>query len=123
MISCVLDLNHSIGQISGADVLERRAEKFSLAKRRDAWNNNDHSWMQLFLSMENKKVGTVVGYKRVVLCANGGHELPVFRTAKTEIVDMIGRVAGSMRQFNQRSVQAFIDQEFHRAPATALRVT
>ena len=60
--------------------------------------------------MENKKVGTVVRYKRVVLCANGGHELPVFRTAKTEIVDMIGRVAGSMRQFNQRSVQAFIDQ-------------
>jgi hypothetical protein len=40
----------------------------------------------------------------VILCADGGHELPVFRTAETEIVDMIGYLTGSMRQFNQRSV-------------------
>ena len=97
-------------------MLERRTEEFSLMKRRHTGNNNDHSGMQRFLSMENKKVGTIVRYKRVILCADGGHELPVFRTAETEIVDMIGYVTGSMRQFNQRSVQAFIDQEFHRAP-------
>jgi hypothetical protein len=54
-----------------------------------------------------------------ILCANGSHELPVFRTTETEIVDVIGYVTGSMRQFNQRSVQAFIDQKFHRAPERA----
>jgi len=56
------------------------------------------------LSMENKKVGTIVRDKRVILGADGGHELPVFRTAETEIVDMIGYVTSSMCQFNQRSV-------------------
>jgi hypothetical protein len=56
------------------------------------------------LSMENKKVGTIVRDKRVILGVDGGHELPVFRTAETEIVDMIGYVTGSMCQFNQRSV-------------------
>jgi hypothetical protein len=75
--------------------------------------------MQRFLSMESKKVGTIVRYKRVILCANGSHELPVFRTTETEIVDVIGHVTGSMRQFNQRSVRAFIDQKFHRAPERA----
>jgi malate/lactate dehydrogenase len=85
-------------------MLERRAEEFSLAKRPDTGNNNDHSRMQRFLSMENKKVGTIVRDKRVILGADGGHELPVFRTAETEIVDMIGYVTSSMCQFNQRSV-------------------
>jgi hypothetical protein len=32
---------------------------------------------------------------------------------------MIAYVTGSMRQFNQRSVEVFIDQEFHRAPERA----
>jgi len=35
--------------------------------------------------------------KRIVLCADRGHELPVFRAAKTEIIDMIGHLACSMR--------------------------
>jgi hypothetical protein len=35
---------------------------------------------------------------------------------------MMGYVTGSVRQFNQRSVQAFIDQKFHRAPEGARRV-
>jgi len=69
--------------------------------------------------MENKKVRTIVRYERVILFADGGHEHPVFRTAETEIVDMIAYVTGSMRQFNQRSVEVFIDQEFHRAPERA----
>jgi hypothetical protein len=32
---------------------------------------------------------------------------------------MMGYVTGSVRQFNQRSVQAFIDQKFHRVPVRA----
>jgi len=50
------------------------------------------------------------------LDADSGHQLPLFRTTETEIVDMMGCVTSSMRQFNQRSVQALIDQKFHRAP-------
>jgi hypothetical protein len=38
--------------------------------------------------------------------------VPDFRATETEIVDVIGYVTGSLRQFNQRSVQAFIDQKF-----------
>ncbi len=85
-------------------MFERRIKEFSLTNRGDTGNNNNHSGMQRFLSMEKKKVGTIVRYKRIVLLADGGHELPVFRTAKTEIVDMIGHMTCSMRQFNQRCV-------------------
>ncbi len=72
--------------------------------------------MQQFLSMESKKVGTIVRYKRVILRADSGHQLLVFRTTETEIVDMMGYVTSSMRQFNQRSVQALVDQKFHVPP-------
>ena len=108
-ISHVLVLNYSIGQISGSDVQERGAEEFPLTKRCDTGNNDDHSGMQGFLSMENKKVRAIVRYKRVVLHANGSHQLPVFRTAEAEIVDMIGGVTGGVRHVNQGSVQAFIN--------------
>ena len=125
IVGCVLDLNHSIGKISWANMLECCAEEFSLTKRRYTGNNNDHTRMQRFLSMESKKVGTIVRYKRVILRADSGHQLPVFRTTETEIVDMMGYVTSSMRQFNQRSVQALIDQKFHPAPERprARRVT
>jgi hypothetical protein len=63
--------------------------EFSLTSGRNAGNNDDHSGMQRFLSVKSKKIGTVVGYKRVVLCADGGHELPIFRTTKLEIIDVI----------------------------------
>jgi hypothetical protein len=94
-------------------------KSFSLANGRDAGNNDDDPGMQWFSTMKRKKIGTIVGYKRVVLCANCGHELPVFRTAETEIIDMICHVARRMPYFNQRCVHAFIDQEFHRHPARA----
>jgi hypothetical protein len=60
-------------------------------------NNNDHSRVQRFLSMQNKKVGAVVRYKRVILCADCGHELPVFRTAEAEIIDVICYMTCRMR--------------------------
>ena len=85
----IFDLKHGIGQIPCADMLECSAEESSLAKGRDAGNNDDDPGMQWFSTMKRKKIGTIVGYKRVVLCANCGHELPVFRTAETEIIDMI----------------------------------
>ena len=78
-------------------MFERRAEEFSLTNRRNTGNNNDHPGMQWFSAVKSKKVRTIVCYKRVVLLADGGHELPVFRTAETEIVDMIGHVTCSMR--------------------------
>ena len=85
-------------------MFERRSEDFSLARGHHVWNNNDHSRVQRFLSMEGKEVGTIVGYKRVVLCADCGHELPVFRATETEIIDMICHVTGRMRYFNQGCV-------------------
>jgi hypothetical protein len=59
-------------------------------ERRHTGNNNDHPRMQRFLFMESKKVRTIIRYKRVILCANSSHELPVFRTSEIEIVDVIG---------------------------------
>jgi len=69
-IPYVFDLNHSIRRISYADMFEGRAEEFSLTSRRNAGNNDDHSGMQRFLSVKSKKIGTIVGYKRVLLCAD-----------------------------------------------------
>jgi hypothetical protein len=103
-ISCILDLNDSIGQIPCADMFERRAEEFSLTSRRNAGNNDDHSGMQRFLSVKSKKIGTVVGDECVVLCADGGHELPVFRTAEPEIIDMICQVTRRVCYFDQGCV-------------------
>ena len=85
-------------------MFERRAEEFPLTNRSDTGNDNDDSGVQRFLPVESKEVGTIVRYKRIVLLADGGHKLPVFCTAKAEIVDMIGYVTCSMRQFNQRCV-------------------
>jgi len=73
--------------------------------------------MQRFLSMENEKIGTIVRYKRIVLLADSGHELPVFRTAEAEVVDMIRHVICSARYFHQRRGYALIDQELHCRPA------
>jgi hypothetical protein len=56
-----------------------------------------HSGMPWFSAMESEEVGAIICYKRIVLLADGAHELPVFQTAETEIVDMIGRVTCSMR--------------------------
>ena len=92
---------------------------FSLTNRRNAGNNNDHTGMQWFVSVQNKKIGTIVGYKRVVLCADGGHELPVFRTAEPEMIDVIRQVTYRVRYFDQRCVQAFVDQELRCHPARA----
>jgi len=91
-ISCIFDLDYSIGQVPCADMFEGRAEEVSLTSRRNAGNNDDHSGVQWFLSVKGEKIGTVVGDKCVVLCTDGGHELPVFRTAEPEIIDMICQV-------------------------------
>jgi hypothetical protein len=85
-------------------MFDGRAEEFSLTSRRDAGNNNDYSGMQRFLYVKSKKIGTVVSYERVVLCADGGHELPIFRTAESEIIDMICQVTRRVRYFDQGCV-------------------
>ena len=81
---------------------ERRTEQFTLIERYDVRNDYDHSCVQRFLSMKNQKIGTIVRYKRVVVLANCGHELPVFRAAKTKIVNMVGNMTGRMSNLNQR---------------------
>jgi len=60
-------------------MFEGRAEEFSLTSRRNAGNNDDHSGMQRFLSVKSKKIGAIVGYKRVLLSADCGYQLPVLR--------------------------------------------
>src|SRR5277367_4569344 len=87
--SCIFDLNHGIRQISFADMLESRAEEFPLPNWRHAGNNNDHTGVQRFLAVQNEKIGTIVGYKRIVLRADCGHELQIFGAAEPEIIDVI----------------------------------
>ena len=76
-------------------MFERRAEQFSLTNRCYTGNNNDHAGMQWFSAIKRKKVRTIVCYKRVVPRADGGHKLPVFRTAETEIGDVVGHVTAA----------------------------
>jgi len=100
-------------------MFQRRSEEFSLTNGRYVGNNNDHTGVQRFLSVQNKKIRTIVGYKCVVLGTDCGHELPIFRTAQPEIIDVIRQVTCRVRYFDQRCVQAFIDQELHCHPARA----
>ena len=81
-------------------MFEGRAEEFSLTRRRDAGNNDDHSGVQRFLPVKSKKIGTIVGYKGVVLGADRRDKLPILRPAETEIIDMIRYVTRSMSQVN-----------------------
>jgi hypothetical protein len=85
-------------------VFERRTEELALIKRYDARNDYNHSGVQRLSPMKGNKVGAIVRYKRIVLLAYGGHELPIFGTTETEIVDVIGHVTRRMRQFDQRVV-------------------
>src|SRR5271169_291363 len=96
---------------------EYRTEQFSLANRRNARNKNDDSGVQSLLSMQSEKIRAIVGHECVFLLANDGHELPVLRTAETEIIHMICDVARRMREFNQGRVETFVDQEFHGQPS------
>ena len=100
-------------------MFERRAEEFPLPNWRHAGNNNDHTGVQRFPVVQNEKIGTIVGYKRIVLCADCGHELPIFGTAQPEIIDVICQMTCEVCYSDQGCVQAFIDQELHDYPARA----
>jgi hypothetical protein len=54
-------------------MLEGRAEKFSLTMRRYTGNNNDHSRMQRFLSMESEQVGRQVQFRYISILCYGKH--------------------------------------------------
>jgi len=94
-------------------MLERGFEQFLLMGWFYVRDNNDHSRMQKLFPVKAKKVATIVGYEGVVPFANHGHELPIFRTAKTHIDNVIRQVPRLMRQPHQGSVQALIDQKLH----------
>ena len=89
---------------SRAPICLSAALKVHAIGRYDIRNDYDHSCVQRLLSMKNQKIGTIVRYKRVVVLANCGHELPVFRAAKTKIVNMVGNMTGRMSNLNQRCV-------------------
>lgn len=108
----VLYLNHCIGQISRADVIEGRTEKFSLKNRWNIGHNNNDSRMQSLLAQERHKFSPVVGYKRRFPLPNRRQQLPVFQTPKSQVVDMISNVACGVCHFHERCVQTFINQEF-----------
>lgn len=92
---------------------ERSGEEFPLASRRDAGNEDDYPSVQGFLSVESEEIGAIVCDERVVVPTDYAHELPVFGTAETKIVYVIGGMTSRMHQFDQRRMQAFIDQKLH----------
>jgi hypothetical protein len=47
--------------------------------------------------MQGKEIGTIICDKRVILRADGGHELPIFRTAEAEIIDVVRYMTCRMR--------------------------
>ena len=86
-----------------------RSEELSLANGRNVGNNNDHTGVQRFLSMQNKTIRAIVRYKCVVLGTDCGHELPIFRTAEPKTIHVIRQVTCRVRYLDQRCVQAFIN--------------
>src|SRR5271167_5127110 len=55
----------------------------------DVRNNDDQPRMQGLSSVEGKEVGPIIRNKSVVLLQNDADKLPIFRTAETEIVDVV----------------------------------
>jgi len=100
-------------------MFERRAKQVPLTDWRRAGNNNDYTGVPRSLSVQGEAIGPIVGYKRVVLCADCRDRLPIFGTAEPEIIDRICQVARGVRDLDQGCVQAFIDQELHCHPARA----
>ena len=92
---------------------ERGAEEFALTSRRNAGDHNDDAGVERFFSVEHEKIGAIICHESIVLPADDGHELPVFRTAQAKMVDMVGDVTGGVCQFHQGSMEAFIDQELY----------
>jgi hypothetical protein len=69
-----------------------------------------------FPSRENRKIGPIVGYKRIVLLTDESHELPVFGTSETEVVDMIRYVTCAVRSVDERVCKHSSIKSFTVAP-------
>ena len=106
----VSDFNHSVDQISFTDQPQRRLEELPLKNRFDVRNDDDQSSVQLSPTIEGQKIRAVVRNKRLISLHNQLRKFPVFRTAETEVSNMIGDVSRHMCQFEQGCVQAFVDK-------------
>ncbi len=106
------DFNYGIDQISFTDQAQRRLEELPLESRFGVRNDDYQASVQRCLAIKGQKIRPVVRNKRVVPLHDDLHKLPVFGTSETEVRDMIGDVSRRMCQFEQGSVQAFVDEQF-----------
>jgi hypothetical protein len=117
-VAAILDFYHGIEQFALTDIAEHRLEELALKTWRHVRNNNHETCVERRLLIERKKVRAVVGDEGVVLLEDNCHQFPVFRTPQAEIVDMIGEVTRRVCQFQQRCVQALVNEKFrHYFPA------
>ncbi len=102
-----------IRQVPRANVLQGCCEEFSLLRRDDIRNDNDHACVERFFAVQIKEVGAIVGDERVLFLADDSHKLPIFKPAESTVTDMACAVARRMGDSDKRCVKAFIDQELH----------
>ena len=76
-------------------------------------NQHNQAGVQIHLAEEAKEVYAVVGDEGEFVCGNPLGQNPVRLPAQTEVIDMGGLETSGMSDFNQRLVQAFVDQEPH----------
>lgn len=92
-------------------MFEHSPKKLPLAWRSDAWNNHDQPGVQGDAIVERQKIGAIIHDQRILQPGNELDELPVFRSAKAQIVDVIRHMSRASGQFDQRRVQALVDQQ------------
>src|SRR5215471_6695250 len=98
-ISVFINVSASMASFSSVVPLRRfsikpRARRSPIwLQRDDVGNDNDHTCMERFLTVQIKKVGAIVGDEGVFLLADDLHQLPILQAAESAMSDVVSRVA------------------------------
>lgn len=107
------DFHYRICQVAGPICFSTACKEISLLRRNDVGHDDDYASVERLLTVEIKKVGAVVGDKRVLLLADDTHKLPIFQSAQSTVTDMVCAVARRIGDGGKGCVQAFVNQKLH----------
>ena len=93
MLVAVCDFNHGVDQISFTDQTKRPFEELPLKSRFDVRNDDYEAGVQRCPTIKGQKIRPVVRNRCVIPLHTELHKLLVFRTAETQICNMIGDVS------------------------------
>lgn len=113
--AAILNIENRIDDLALTDMVKHRLKELLLSGWRDVRNDDDEARMDGSTIIEREEIYLVVGYEGIVAFEDHIHQLPILRAPEPEIGNMVRRITGGMGQFNQRSVQTLVNEEFCQA--------